>query len=147
MNIDQKEIFISKIKDYFKSKRDIELTEKKCEWYWQTLCDYELSDIANALRYHDRDPKRGGYPPKPADIISKIEKIPVVGKRNCEFTKKNEKLIFCKNEGIISWGNPGADGFWQCEESKKAWSDFENNYWTGKRTVCEGHYEEIRQIV
>lgn len=40
------------------------------------LRDYELRDIEHALTLHVRDPERGQYPPKPADVIARMRPDP-----------------------------------------------------------------------
>lgn len=144
MNADQKATFILKIKDYFKGKRDIELTATKLEWYWQTLCDYELQDIALALRFHDRDAKRGGFPPRPSDIISKIVKSPTARKNSCSYSRKNVSELGCQNLGEFTFGNPKDTDSFVSEENQKSWDKFSEIFWDGEKIICAAHYENLR---
>ncbi len=40
--------------------------------WWSVLSEYDFGDVRSALSAHIKDPERGRYPPKPADVIAKI---------------------------------------------------------------------------
>ena len=52
---------------------DKRLTTAAQVLYWDLLKDYELDDIASALKAHTKSPDAGQYLPKPADIIRQLE--------------------------------------------------------------------------
>ena len=40
--------------------------------YWSALAEHQFSDILDAIKAHIKDPERGRWMPKPADIIAKL---------------------------------------------------------------------------
>jgi hypothetical protein len=62
----------------------------------------------------------------------------------CEFEKRDGSAPGCLQSGFLSWGNPDGDGFLRSEESRKSWREFEAIFWSGRKTICEAHYEIFR---
>ena len=50
-----------------------ELSKGLAELYFQDLVAYPIDDVLNAMTRHRRDPERGQYWPKPADLIRQLE--------------------------------------------------------------------------
>lgn len=49
------------------------VTDRLLRFAFESLRDYELSEIQAGLLAHARDPDQGQYAPKPADVIRQIE--------------------------------------------------------------------------
>lgn len=50
-----------------------ELTSSLMTMYFEDLMDFSIDAVLEALRGHRRDPERGQFFPKPADLIDKLE--------------------------------------------------------------------------
>lgn len=49
------------------------LKREQIEIYWRALSDVDLADFREAIAKHARDPDRGRFFPKPADLIYQLE--------------------------------------------------------------------------
>jgi hypothetical protein len=64
-----------------------QITKPVIDLYWSALHDLELVDIDRALQIHMRDPERGRFMPKPADVrfqICRPEKNSLIAWRQVE---------------------------------------------------------------
>jgi hypothetical protein len=64
-----------------------EITKVVIDLYWEALKDLELCEIEKALQIHIKDPERGRFMPKPADlrgIICNPVKTPLIAWRTVE---------------------------------------------------------------
>ena len=52
------------------------LSEEALWFYWRALENYEIEQIEQAMMAHTRDPSKGGFAPKPSDIVRHIEGDP-----------------------------------------------------------------------
>jgi hypothetical protein len=138
----QKDIFINKMRGYFEKKRDEKISDHKLEWYWECLLDYEIKDISMALAIHDKDPRRGSYLPKPADIIAKISKKIESCPSQCQFSMIGRFEKKCEKNGEVSYGREifrpsPSPAVW---DGDKFFDLFETNFWSGNRVICVDHF-------
>ena len=57
----------------------VELSHMALGIYWDTLREHELKPLQNAMRCHVKDPERGRWMPRPADIIRHLPADRIMG--------------------------------------------------------------------
>lgn len=51
-----------------------DLSEASMALWWELLRGYPIADVLQAIQAHLRDPAKGMYMPKPADLLAEIER-------------------------------------------------------------------------
>ena len=83
------------------------ITPQTYDTWYDSLRRYEYRDIDQAVRMYIKDPEKGGFNPKPANIIAMLPKSPNTGKyvRRYEMIDGVEKRVIackqCLDTGLV----------------------------------------------
>ncbi len=93
----------------------IENKDSHCKIYWDDLSQYTLTELQLAYKQHRTDGKRGGFFPKPADLIRHLPKFEFKASntRTCDFRRS---LSQCPNPVVINLQPVDRTDFYVCIE-------------------------------